>query len=109
MNNIMDAFAPIKSHPVDFYPDPSIEGWKGTGRKFEEDEMNLKKEYHIKLLAAFFCLKSFCILKTGLKVLLKVDSTTAVAYINKKAGQFQMHATIWQNKSGPRPQKRYFQ
>ena len=95
----MDTFAPIKSHPADyvFYPDPSIKGWKGKGQeakiwgRWNESE----KEYYIKLLAAFFCLKSFCNLKTGLKVLLKVDSTTAVAYINKKEGQFQMHATIW--------------
>ena len=35
---------------------------------------------------AFFRLKAFCKNKTRLHVLLKLDNTTAVAYINKKGG-----------------------
>ena len=38
----------------------------------------------LELQAAFFCLKAFCKNKTKLHVLLKVDNTTAVTYINKK-------------------------
>ena len=40
----------------------------------------------LELQAAFFCLKSFRKNKTRLNVLLKLDNTTAVAYINKKEG-----------------------
>ena len=40
----------------------------------------------LELPAAFFCLKAFCKNKTRLHVLLKLDNTTAVAYINKKGG-----------------------
>ena len=40
----------------------------------------------LELQAAFFCLKAFCKNKTRLHVLLKLDNTTAVAYINKKGG-----------------------
>ena len=38
------------------------------------------------LQAAFFCLISFSKNKTRLNVLLKLDNTTAVTYINKKGG-----------------------
>ena len=40
----------------------------------------------LELQAAFFYLKTFCKNKTRLHVLLKLDNTTAVAYINKEAG-----------------------
>ena len=40
----------------------------------------------LELQAAFFCLKAFCKNKTRLHVLLKLDNTTAVVYINKKGG-----------------------
>ena len=40
----------------------------------------------LELQATFFCLKAFCKSKTRLHVLLKLDNTTDVAYINKKGG-----------------------
>ena len=40
----------------------------------------------LELKAAFFCLKAFCKNKSRLPVLLKLDNTKAVAYINKKGG-----------------------
>ena len=47
----------------------------------------LENKYHInsfELQAVFFCLKVFCKNKTRLYVLLKLDNTATVAYINKK-------------------------
>ena len=40
----------------------------------------------LELLAAFLCLKSLCKNKSGILVLLRSDSSTAVAYINKRGG-----------------------
>ena len=40
----------------------------------------------LELQAAFFCLEAFCKNKTTLHVLLKLDNTAAVAYINKNRG-----------------------
>ena len=40
----------------------------------------------LELQATFFYLKAFCKSKTRLHVLLKLDNTTDVAYINKKGG-----------------------
>ena len=48
-----------------------------------------EKTYHInclELLAATLALKTFMKNKTGLLVLLKIDNTTAVAYINNQGG-----------------------
>ena len=47
----------------------------------------LENKCHInsfELQAVFFCLKAFCKNKTRLYVLLKLDNTATVAYINKK-------------------------
>ena len=106
-NNIMDSFAPIKQPSVDYviYSDASLEGWGGTD-SFTEIGGRwgiLETQYHIntlELLAAFYCLKSFCRNKTGIHVLLKLDNTTAVSYINKKGGTIsyacnEMAKAIW--------------
>ena len=62
----------------------------------------------LELQAAFFCLKSFCKNKTRLHVLLKLDNTTAVAYINKKEGPFQPLVTNQQKTSGTGPKSKIF-
>ena len=49
----------------------------------------LEKEWHInclELLAATLALKTFVKHKTGISVLMKIDNTTAVAYINNQGG-----------------------
>ena len=91
IRNIFDAFAPIKSPPVDLtiFPDESLEVWEGTEQVTEiGGRWNcMKNECHInslELQAAFFFLKAFCKNKTRLHLLLKLDNTTAVSYINQK-------------------------
>ena len=83
------------------YPDASLEGLRGTDKELQIGGRcnESENEYHIntvELMAVFFCLKYFCNLETGLHVMQKLDSTTAVTYINKKEGQHQTHATAWQ-------------
>ena len=91
--NIKSSFAPIKVQPVHYaiYSDASLEGWGGTdgevdigGRWGENEEISHINS--LELLAAFLCLKSFCKNKSGIHVLLRLDNSTAVAYINKKGG-----------------------
>ena len=93
IRNIFDAFASIKIPPFDLtiFSDAILEGWGGTDQVTEiGGRWNCKEnKCHInslELQAAFFCLKAFCKNKTRLHVLLKLDNTTAVAYINKKGG-----------------------
>ena len=93
IRKIFDAFASIKIPPFDLaiFSDAILEGWGGTDQVTEiGDRWNCKEnKCHInslELQAAFFCFKAFCKNKTRLHVLLKLDNTTAVAYINKKGG-----------------------
>ena len=93
IRNIFDAFAPIKFPPFDLtiFFDASLEGWGDTNQVTEiRGRWNcMENKCHInslELQAAFLCLKAFCKNKTRLHVLLKLDNTTAVAYINKKGG-----------------------
>ena len=73
------------------FSDASLEGWEGTDQVTEiGGRWNcMENKCHInslELQAAFFCLKAFCKNKTRLHVLLKLDNTAAVAYINKNRG-----------------------
>ena len=93
IRNIFDAFTPIKLPPFDvkFFSDASLEGSGGTDQVIEIGGRwnSMENKCHIsslELQAAFFCLKAFCKNKTRLHVLLKLDNTTAAAYINKKGG-----------------------
>ena len=56
--------------------------WRKMGRGNER----ISHINSLELLAAFLCLKSFCKNKPGIHVLLRLDNSTAVAYINKKGG-----------------------
>ena len=93
IRNIFYAFAPIKLQPFDLtiFSDASLEGWGGTDQvtKIGGRWNCIENKCHInslELQAVFFCLKAFCKNKTRLHILLKLDNTTAVAYINKKRG-----------------------
>ena len=84
---------PLNSHLLILPPFelPPLEGWGGTdqvteigGRwNFKENKCHINS---LELQAAFFYLKAFCKNKTRLHMLLKLDNTTAVAYINKIGG-----------------------
>ena len=71
--------------------DASTQGWgashqgSSTGGPWSSHE----REYHInclELLAATLALKTFAKHMTGISVLMKIDNTTAVAYINNQGG-----------------------
>ena len=75
--------------------DASTQGWgashqsTSTGGPWSPQE----KKWHInclELLAATLALKTFVKHKTGISVLMKIDNTTAVAYINNQGGTVSM-------------------
>ncbi len=71
--------------------DTSLAGWgevcnhQQTGGPWSQEEQNLHI-YCLELLAATLALKTFTKGQTGLSVLLKMDNTTAVAYVNNQGG-----------------------
>ena len=94
--NIFDAFASIKLPPFDLtiFSETILEGWGDT---YQVTEIGgrwncMENKCHInslELQVAFFCLKAVSRNKTRLHVLLKLDNTTAAAYISKNEGPFQ--------------------
>ena len=93
IRNIFDAFAPIKLLPFDLtiFSDASLEGWGDTDQVTEIGGKwnGMENKCHInshELQAAIFYLKAFSKNKTRIHVLLKLDNTTAAAYVNKKEG-----------------------
>ncbi len=71
--------------------DASLAGWgavcnhQKTGRPWSREEQNLHINC-LELLAATLALKTFTKGQTDLSVLLKMDNTTAVAYVNNQGG-----------------------
>ncbi len=75
--------------------DASGSGWGATdgainiGGRWNDDEIEMAEDNRInylELLAAFFALKSFCKDKRDIHILLRLDNTTAVAYIQNMGG-----------------------
>ena len=71
--------------------DASTQGWGASHQSTSTGGpwSPLEKEWHInclELLAATLALKTFVKHKTGISVLMKIDNTTAVAYINNQGG-----------------------
>ena len=69
--------------------DASTQGWGGSHQSTSTGGpwAPLEKEWHInclELLVATLALKTFVKHKTGISVLMKIDNTTAVAYINNQ-------------------------
>jgi len=108
LHHLPTAVSPIRrlSFHREIFTDASNNGWgafwEGTsvGGPWSSAEL----EHHInhkELLAAFYGLRAFASLLTGCAVLLRIDNTTAVAYINKMGGvQFpqlnKITKRIWQ-------------
>ena len=81
-----------------FFSDANLEGWGGIDQVTETiGRWNcIENKFHInspELQAAFFCLKLSVKIKPDYIVLLKLDISTAVAYINKNGGPFQSLVT----------------
>ena len=97
IDNIKKAFSPIrrKNASVEIRTDASGVGWGATdltthtGGRWNEHEMMKARNNEInylETLAAFLGLKSFCSELRDAHVLLRLDNTTAVAYINGMGG-----------------------
>ena len=97
ISNIQNAYKCItRDNPgVCIESDASKEGWGATngtthkGGRWNKDEYSLAESNRInylELLAAFFGLKSFCRKYSNIHVQLKIDNTTAIAYIQNMGG-----------------------
>ena len=105
---IVEAFNPIRqcNFVTEIFSDASRTGWGAAcnGEVVYANWSVSELEYHInylELLAAFNALKCFAEDKRDVEVLLRVDNTTAVSYINRMGGvQFPNLNTvtkmIWQ-------------
>lgn len=107
-NNIFTAKCPIRnqSYKKEIYSDASRTGWGSvcSGKKAYGRWKAIETKHHInylELLAVFLGLKSFASDDNNCTILLRVDNTTAISYINRLGGiQFphlnDLARHIWQ-------------
>lgn len=107
-NTIRDACNPIKdsTFAMEIFSDASLTGWgafcggeRARGH-WTENERHSHINY-LELLAAFFGLKCFAENMSNCQILLRIDNTTAISYINKMGSiQFKhlnrIARQIWQ-------------
>lgn len=108
-HNIMttkNVLRPDKTFDLEIYTDASRTGWgafcngKRANGGWKRDELSLHIN-HLELLAVFFGLKCFASTHSNSSILLRVDNTTALCYINRMGGIRFPHLndlakTIWQ-------------
>lgn len=106
--NIYKVNNPLKpqSYALEIYTDASRTGWGAFSNglrvngAWKENEISFHINY-LELLAVFFALKCFARDQTDCAILLRVDNTTAISYINRMGGiQFPhlnaLSRDIWQ-------------
>lgn len=112
MNNVSMASSPIvrKKPDLELHTDASGLGWgatdlqKQTGGRWNEFEAERARNNEINFLetlAAGLGIKSFCMNKRNVHVMVRIDNTTAVAYLNHMGGCKstmcdKMSRDIWQ-------------
>lgn len=91
--NISSSFCEIKQYNfcLEIFSDASGSGWGSfcngkTGRGFWSEQEKLYHINHLELLAAFFALKCFANDLKNCEILLRIDNTTAISYINRMGG-----------------------
>lgn len=99
-------FIDIFNYDLEIYTDASRTGWGAfcNQRRVNGGWTDSEKEFHInylELLAIFLALKCLVAEKSNIAILLRVDNTTAISYINRMGGiQFphlnELARTIWQ-------------
>lgn len=107
-NNILIGVNPFRTYNyvLEIFSDSSLTGWgahsegKSTYGFWNAEERKWHINY-LELLAAFFALKSFASKLVKSEILLRIDNTTALAYVNKMGGvKFdhlsQLARKIWQ-------------
>lgn len=108
LNNIDNSLNRIKNYEycIEIFSDASTTGWgaacngESTGGQWSITE----KMYHInylEILAAFLALKCFAKALHNCQILLRIDNTTAISYINRMGGVQYPHLTqisrsLWQ-------------
>ncbi len=108
INALSKSFSPIRQEPfkLEIFSDSSLYAWGGTCKTevvrgfWEQDEARNHINY-LELKAAFLSLKSFSKEVFNSSILLRIDNTTAVAYINRMGSIQFPHLTaitrdIWQ-------------
>lgn len=108
LNNIDSAVSKIKSdeYSLEVFTDASTTGWgaacgdESAGGPWDERERALHINY-LELLAAFLGLKTFAKDFYDCQILLRIDNTTAISYINRMGGVQFPHLTnitqqLWQ-------------
>lgn len=106
-NNILLAVGKIRDHnyDIELFTDASMTGWgaacgtESTGGHWTNTEQKNHINY-LELLAVYFGLKSFADDKKDCQILLRVDNTTAISYLNRMGGvQYphlnQLASKIW--------------
>lgn len=106
--NIFSTFAPLGDprFSMEIFTDASRTGWGAysnqtrIGGGWKEEELKFHINY-LELLAVFLALKCFARETTDCAILLRVDNTTAISYINRMGGiQFPhlniLSRDIWQ-------------
>lgn len=106
--NIQNTFNPIRTgnFEIEIFTDASLTGWGSVcndevARGHWSATESKNHINYLELLAAYLGLKSFCESLSNTEILLRIDNTTAIAYINKMGGiQFphlnQIAREIWQ-------------
>lgn len=108
LRNLGSSVRKIRSEDylIEIYSDASTTGWgaacgsESTSGQWSEQERNQHINY-LELLAAFFALKIFAANLQHCEILLRIDNTTAISYINRMGGIQYPHLTrltkdIWQ-------------
>lgn len=81
----------VPNHQLMVTSDASLKGWGATCRGTSTGGMSSREErqLHINLLelkAAFLGLQVFAAQRNSIHILLRIDNTTAIAYLNKRGG-----------------------
>ncbi|CAD6224525.1 GSCOCG00011784001-RA-CDS, partial [Cotesia congregata] len=95
--NMNKIFMPIKNHKftLEIFSDASLTGWGAScGNNKANGFWNIQERNNpinfLELKAAFFGLKCFACKLNNCDILLRIDNTTAIAYINRMGGiQFE--------------------
>ena len=106
--NIMHIYKPINKlqYSLEIFTDSSLTGW---GACYNDEKIHgfwsaEERTYHInylELLAAFFGLKSFAKDLKSINILLRIDNSTTITYINRMGGiqseiLSKMSKNIWE-------------
>lgn len=91
--HIRDVVNPIRrqNYALEIFSDASLTGWGAAcnGELTHGSWNAQEREYHInylELLAAFFALRCFAHDKKECEILMRIDNTTAISYINRMGG-----------------------